>query len=289
MKAHLDRLPILVLEPHNRCNCRCVMCDIWKLTDAQEISAAELQRHMADIAALGVEWVVFTGGEPLMHPALFRLSAMLRERGIRTTLLSTGLLLERYAEAIAGGMDDVIVSLDGPAAVHDAIRQLRDVEAFRPTFIEQPVPGHHRAALAEITRALDTPVLADESVFTPSDALLVAAGRMADLVSIKIMKHGGMLAGRKVAAICEAAGIACYGGDMFETGIAHLAGTHVIAATPNISLGCEFYQAKYFLERDLLAEPFPIENGRVIVPRTPGLGIEVDEDLVKHYAVETLA
>jgi muconate cycloisomerase len=53
-------------------------------------------------------------------------------------------------------------------------------------------------------------------------------------------------------------------------------------------LGCEFYQAKYFLERDLLAEPFPIENGRVIVPRTPGLGIRVDEDRVRHYAVETL-
>ncbi len=69
---------------------------------------------------------------------------------------------------------------------HEAIRQLRDVEAFKPTFIEQPVPGHHRAALAEITRALDTPVLADESVFTPTDALQVAAGRMADLVSIKI-------------------------------------------------------------------------------------------------------
>ena len=111
---------------------------------------------------------------------------------------------------------------------------------------------------------------------------------MADLVSIKIMKHGGMLAARKVSAICEAAGIACYGGDMFETGIAHLAGTHVIAATPNISLGCEFYQAKYFLERDLLAEPFPIENGRVIVPRTTGLGVKVDEERVKHYAVETL-
>ena len=171
---------------------------------------------------------------------------------------------------------------------HNAIRELRDVEAFKPTFIEQPVPGHHRAALAEITRALDTPVLADESVFTPTDALHVAANRVADLVSIKIMKHGGMLAGRKVSAICEAAGIACYGGDMFETGIAHLAGTHVIAATPNISLGCEFYQAKYFLERDLLAEPFPIENGRVVVPRTPGLGVKVDEARVKHYAVDTL-
>jgi muconate cycloisomerase len=75
---------------------------------------------------------------------------------------------------------------------------------------------------------------------------------------------------------------------MFETGIAHLAGTHMIAATPNISLGCEFYQAKYFLERDLLAAPFPITKGHVIVPKTPGLGVEVDEDRVRHYAIETL-
>ncbi len=171
---------------------------------------------------------------------------------------------------------------------HDAIRQLRDVEAFKPTFIEQPVPGHQRAALAEIARALDTPVLADESVFSPADALQVASQRTADLVSIKIMKHGGMLAGRKVSAICEAAGIACYGGDMFETGIAHLAGTHMIAATPNISLGCEFYQATYFLERDLLAEPFPVRNGKVVVPRAPGLGLKVDEDRVRHYAEQTL-
>jgi muconate cycloisomerase len=168
--------------------------------------------------------------------------------------------------------------------VHDAIRQLRDVEAFKPTFIEQPVPGNQREALKAITAALDTPILADESVFTTGDALQVAAQRIADLVSVKIMKHGGMLAGRKVAAICESAGIACYGGDMFETGIAHLAGTHMIAATPNISLGCEFYQATYFLERDLLAEPFPVKDGKVIVPRTPGLGLQVDEDRLRHYA-----
>lgn len=171
--------------------------------------------------------------------------------------------------------------------VHEAMRQLRDVEAFNPTFIEQPVPGNQRAALAAITQTLDTPILADESVFTPSDALLLASQRIADLVSVKIMKHGGMLAGRKVAAICEAAGIACYGGDMFETGIAHLAGTHMIAATPNISLGCEFYQATYFLERDLLVEPFPVRNGKVVVPRTPGLGIKVDEDRLRHYAEAT--
>jgi MoaA/NifB/PqqE/SkfB family radical SAM enzyme len=124
MNERLERLPILVLQPHNRCNCRCVMCDIWKLTGVQEITAAELERHLADIERLGVEWVVFTGGEPLMHSDLFRLARMLRDRKIRTTILSTGLLLERYAERIVESTDEVIVSLDGPASVHDAIRRV---------------------------------------------------------------------------------------------------------------------------------------------------------------------
>jgi MoaA/NifB/PqqE/SkfB family radical SAM enzyme len=100
------------------------MCDIWKLTDALEITAAELGRHLADIESLGVEWVVFTGGEPLMHTDLFRLSALLRSRGIRTTILSTGLLLERNAARIAEHADEVIVSLDGPAGVHDQVRRV---------------------------------------------------------------------------------------------------------------------------------------------------------------------
>jgi MoaA/NifB/PqqE/SkfB family radical SAM enzyme len=124
MKALLEHLPILVLQPHNRCNCRCVMCDIWKLTDVREITALELERHMADIERLGVEWVVFTGGEPLMHSDLFRLSTLLRRRGIRTTILSTGLLLERNAARIVEGTDEVIVSLDGPAKIHDEIRRV---------------------------------------------------------------------------------------------------------------------------------------------------------------------
>src|ERR1041385_1835352 len=112
MNSTLDRLPILVLEPHARCNCRCVMCDIWKRTDASEISA------------LGFEWAWFTGGEPLMHSDLFRLASLFRERGIRTTILSTGLLLERDAARIVETIGDVIISLDGPEKVHDEIRRV---------------------------------------------------------------------------------------------------------------------------------------------------------------------
>ena len=121
-KHYIRSLPVLILYPHSRCNCRCVMCDIWKITAAGEISLGDLERHLHDIETLGVEWVVFSGGEPLMHTDLFRLSQLLRGRGIRTTILTTGLLLERYADRIVRSVDEVIVSLDGPSHVHDRIR-----------------------------------------------------------------------------------------------------------------------------------------------------------------------
>jgi MoaA/NifB/PqqE/SkfB family radical SAM enzyme len=120
----IAKLPILVLNPHNRCNCRCVMCDIWKRDTAQGITLAQLEAQLESIEKLGVEWVVFTGGEALMHPDLHGLCSPLRERGIRLTLLSSGLLLERYASQIIEDFDDLIVSLDGPAPVHDRIRRI---------------------------------------------------------------------------------------------------------------------------------------------------------------------
>ena len=92
-----------------------------------------------------------------------------------------------------------------------------------------------------------------------------------------------MIPARAIAAIAEAAGIACYGGDMFETGIACTAGAHMILATPNISLGCEFYQPNFYLVEDILANPFLVQNGKVQLNDRPGLGITVDEDKLKKY------
>jgi len=98
------------------------------------------------------------------------------------------------------------------------------------------------------------------------------------------MKCGGLRAGQTIARMAEAAGWGAYGGDMFETGIAHLAGVHMIAASPGIDMGCEFYHARHHLTRDTLAEPFPDRRGRVHVPDGPGLGVEVDEDFVRAVA-----
>jgi Fe-coproporphyrin III synthase len=137
---HIIRsLPILVLFPHNRCNCRCLMCDIWRIRQTREITVQDLEPHLASLRTLGTRWVVFSGGEPQMHGDLPALSGLFRAAGIRATLLTAGLLLEPYASSIAGAIDDVIVSLDGPPNIHDQIRRVpraferlkRGVEALR--------------------------------------------------------------------------------------------------------------------------------------------------------------
>jgi len=122
---HIHTLPIVVLMPHSRCNCRCVMCDIWKSNHLKrEISRDDLQRHLADFDRLGVRRVVLSGGEALMHSNLWALCELLKERNIAITLLSTGLLLKRHAADVVRWTDDVIVSLDGSRALHDEIRNI---------------------------------------------------------------------------------------------------------------------------------------------------------------------
>jgi muconate cycloisomerase len=167
----------------------------------------------------------------------------------------------------------------------NAIRHLKDVEAFRPTFIEQPVKRDQRAAMAAITRAIDTPIMADESVFTPAEAIDMVRGEIADLVSIKIMKSGGIAPAREIASIAEAAGITAYGGTMFEGGLAIAAGLHMVAATPNISLGAEFYTSTWVMGAEILKSPIVIEKGATRVPTGAGLGVEVNEDNVRRISI----
>ena len=136
----IDTLPVLVVNPYSRCNCRCVMCDIWQGTDVHALSREELERQLTSVAGMNVRWVVFSGGEPLMHPDIFELCDIARRLGARVTILSTGLLLARYAKEIIEHVDDLIVSLDGPPKIHDLIRR---------------VPGAFRALASGIERVIE--------------------------------------------------------------------------------------------------------------------------------------
>ncbi|MEM9475167.1 MAG: enolase C-terminal domain-like protein [Pseudomonadota bacterium] len=221
--------------------------------------------------------------------------AQLWDDGVRIYKLKTGfadhafdlMRLERlrttYGDAIRLRID-----YNQGLSAHDAIRTVRDLEAFRPDFVEQPVKLHEREALAAITRAVDVPIMADESVFDPRDAFRGAAARIADVFSLKTAKSGGIRRCIEVAAIARAAGIEVYGGCMFETSVAHMAGAHLMAAIPDLTLGCEFYMSTYYAEADLSAAPFPVGGGQVHVPLTPGLGMVPDANKLAAYRTELL-
>ncbi len=100
------------------------MCDIWKTKESRALNSADLEPHIESIRRLGVRWVVFSGGEPLLNRELPLLCSILRRENIRLTLLTTGLLLGKHAAQVAESFDDIIVSLDGPERVHNAIRRV---------------------------------------------------------------------------------------------------------------------------------------------------------------------
>lgn len=221
--------------------------------------------------------------------------ARIHEDGVRLFKLKAGFadhafdrmrleaLRERYGAEVS-----LRVDYNQGLRATDAIRTLRDLEPFDLTFIEQPVKRHERAALAEIARAIDTPVMADESVFDPREALDGVGMRLADVFALKIMKSGGIRRALEVAAIARLGGIDVYGGCMFETGVAHAAGAHLMAALPDLHLGCEFYMSTYYTREDVLTEPFPVRGGQVHVPDGPGLGVAVDPDRLAKYRTDLL-
>jgi MoaA/NifB/PqqE/SkfB family radical SAM enzyme len=153
----LESLPILALSVHSACNCRCVMCDIWKANaDKREISSHDLERHVEAIRALHVQRVMLTGGEPLLHRNLWALCRQLRALDIRITLATTGLLIERHAADVGAFIETVVISLDGDRHVHDAIRRVnggfdRIAGAVRALRDQDPSP--HLIARSVVQRA----------------------------------------------------------------------------------------------------------------------------------------
>ncbi len=111
--------------PHSRCNCRCVMCDIWKgNNNVKQLEENDVEKLLDSLRKLNTKLVVMSGGEALMHPNFFRLCEIIKARNIKITLLSTGLLLKKYAIEIISKTDEVIVSLDGSREIHDKIRNI---------------------------------------------------------------------------------------------------------------------------------------------------------------------
>jgi muconate cycloisomerase len=168
------------------------------------------------------------------------------------------------------------------------------MEEFNLLYMEQPVEGIDQ--MAEVARRVDTPIMADESAWTPQDVIEIVAKKAAEVISIYTTKPGGMFKAKKVAAVAEAAGLRCNVNGSVETGVGNAANVHLAASTGVVTYGCVVPVstpkgkgkggiAGIYYQDDIITEPFEYDDGDVIVSSKPGLGIELDEDKLKQYRV----
>ncbi|MBM7870286.1 o-succinylbenzoate synthase [Clostridium pascui] len=156
----------------------------------------------------------------------------------------------------------------------EAVKVLRQMEdaGLDIEFVEQPVAAHDIEGLKFVTDNISIPVLADESVFSPEDALKILQTRAADFVNIKLMKTGGIHNALKICSMAEIYGVECMIGCMLEAKVSVTAAVHLAAAKSIIT--------KIDLDGPVLCSEDPVDGGAIFnesiitLENTPGLGIK---------------
>jgi muconate cycloisomerase len=220
--------------------------------------------------------------------------------GVRTIKLKTGVdpvrdvrLAHRLRERVGDSTGIRVDANEGYASVDEAIRVTHAQEEAGIFLCEQPVAGTR--GLAAVAAAVGVPVMADESAWTSHDVVELAEARAAACFSCYVTKPGGLHRARQQAEVAATLGLYSDIGGSIELGIGNAANLHLGAALPLARLPsvCPVTTPKgtadgaiagvYYVD-DIVTERFRFEDGRVLVPTGPGLGVEVDTEKLAHYA-----
>ena len=225
-----------------------------------------------------------------------------KDEGIKTIKLKGGVepkrdveLVKRVRKAMGPDIHIVVDANQGYRTVKIAVQTIKAMAEYAILYMEQPVEGI--GPMAAVAERVDTPIMADESAWTPQDLLEIIAKRAADIISLYTTKPGGLFKAKKVAAIAEAAGLQCNVNGSVETGVGNGANLHLAASTGVATLACVLPVstpkgkgkggiAGIYYQDDIIAEPFDYVDGDIIVSSKPGLGVELDEEKLKRYRMD---
>ena len=149
--------------------------------------------------------------------------------------------------------------------------------------IEQPISRINRGGQIRLNQRSPAPIMADESIESVEDAFSLAADGAASIFALKIAKNGGPRAVLRTAQMAEAAGIALYGGTMLEGAIGTLASAHALVTLNKLTWGTELF-GPLLLTEEIVAEPPVYRDFHLEVPRTPGLGLTLDEERLAFFS-----
>ena len=191
--------------------------------------------------------------------------------------------LKAMREAV-GGNTDLLFGTHGQFSVSGAKRMARMMEAYDPLWFEEPTPPERPEMMAQVAAATNIPIATGERLTTKYEFVRVLEQGAANIIQMNLGRVGGILEAKKVAALAES----------FYAHIApHLyCGPLVGAANIQVSATCPNFLILESIRKwdgfyaDILTTPIEWEDGHVIVPDRPGLGVELNEDLARAHPWE---
>ena len=164
-------------------------------------------------------------------------------------------------------------------SVPQAVYALRKMEKLRVEFCEQPVRASDTAGLRAVRNQSPIPIMADESLFSPADAVKLIMAEACDSFNIKLMKAGGMLNAVRIAHVADAANLRCMAGCMLDSKLALTAAAHLVASQANIIYADLDGNSEHVT--DPIVGGMTVKRGVITLPESPGLGCDVDPAFLK--------
>ncbi len=188
-----------------------------------------------------------------------------------------------YLESVRNAFPDIPLMVDANSSYDPRLEEdLAGLDRFALMMIEQPYPNGDLVDHARLAARISTPVCLDESIHSMHEARAAAALGSCRVINIKPPRIGGPGAAAVMQSFLAARGIAAWCGGMLETGIGRAVNI-ACAALPGFSLPGDFAAPRTYLKRDIVRERFDLlPGGMIAVPQGPGIGVEVDEDYLRH-------
>ena len=197
---------------------------------------------------------------------------------------------ERFVEAIreAVGTDcDLLFGTHGQMTTSGAIRLARRLEPYDPLWFEEPTPPERPEEMARVARQTSIPIATGERLATKYEFARVLENQAASILQMALGRVGGLLEGKKIAGMAEAhyAQIAPH---LYCGPIEGAANVQLSACSPNFLI-LESIQDWGGFHSEILKTPMRWEEGYVIPPTAPGIGVELDEEVAARHPYEGTA
>ncbi|MBM6618055.1 o-succinylbenzoate synthase [Bacillus suaedaesalsae] len=164
------------------------------------------------------------------------------------------------------------------------IEMLKALDEFNLMMIEQPLASDDLIDHAELQRQMTTPICLDESIISSEDARKAIQLGSTKVINIKMGRVGGALEAINIHDICKIADVPVWCGGMLETGISR-AHNIALASLPQFIIPGDISSSSRYWKKDIIQPEVKVINGKIKVPTTPGLGIEVDQEQLQHYSI----